>query len=423
MNLKNIVTIYLKELKDSLRDRRTLISTIVIPTVAMPILFLGAITMARKIEQKNRAQASAVMILGVAPDSPVIARLQEVKDETGKAALFRVVPAATDYRQQISDKRIRAAVELPADFDAALKAGAPFAVSIYNYQGEQASMLASRRLEDFFAKLREQTIEARLTERNLPASLVKPFTLQRKNVAPPEKVGGNIFGGLIPYMLIILCFTGAMYPAIDLTAGEKERGTMETLLCSPVHRLNIVLGKFLMVVTASVATILFSLISMAASAAFAISYFGATTKGQAAAQAMTQAASRAPGGGFMPTVDPMGLVGVFAMVAPVAVLFAALLLTISLFAKSYKEAQSYVSPLIIVVLMPAMMGMLPGIELSTKTALIPILNISLACKEMLSGVWNWNYLGLIFGSTSLYAAVALALCVRMFNREDVIFRA
>jgi sodium transport system permease protein len=161
---------------------------------------------------------------------------------------------------------------------------------------------------------------------------------------------------------------------------------------------------------------------MAASAAFAISYFGASPKAQAAAKAAVEAAAtRAPA--FMPTVDPVGLVGVFAMVAPVAVLFAALLLTISLFAKSYKEAQSYVSPLIIVVLMPAMMGMMPGVELSTKTALVPILNISLACKEMLSGVWNWNYLGLIFGSTSLYAAVALALCVRMFNREDVIFRA
>jgi sodium transport system permease protein len=423
MNLKNILTIYLKELKDSLRDRRTLISTIVIPTVAMPVLFLGAITVARKIEQKNRAQASAVMVLGVAQDSPVIARLQDVKDETGKTALFRLVPPATDYQQQISDKRVRAAVELPANFETALKAGEPFSVSIYNYQGEQASMLASRRLEDFFTKLREQTIETRLTERNLPASLVKPFTLARKNVAPPEKVGGNIFGGLVPYMLIILCFTGAMYPAIDLTAGEKERGTMETLLCSPVHRLNIVLGKFLMVVTASVATIIFSLISMAGSAAFAISYFGTTTKGQAAAKAAVDAAARAPGGGFMPTVDPVGLVGVFAMVAPVAVLFAALLLTISLFAKSYKEAQSYVSPLIIVVLMPAMMGMLPGIELSAKTALVPILNISLACKEMLSGEWHWNYLALIFGSTCVYAGIALGACVKMFNREDVIFRA
>ena len=102
---------------------------------------------------------------------------------------------------------------------------------------------------------------------------------------------------------------------------------------------------------------------------------------------------------------------------------ATVLLTLSLFAKSYKEAQSYVSPLIIVVIMPAMMGMLPGVELSAKTAVIPILNVSLACKEMLSGVWHWNYIGLIFGSTILYAGLGVLLCVKMFNREDVIFRA
>ena len=418
MNFSSILTVYLKELKDSLRDRRTLISTIVIPTVAMPILFFGFIGFARKMEQKNRAQASAVMILGVPADSPVIARLKEVKDEDGKMALFRVVPAAKDYEQQISDKQIRAAVDLPANFEEAVKDGEPFTVSIYNYQGEQASGLASRRLEDFFGKLREKTIESRLTARNLPATLVKPFDVKRKNVAPPEKVGGNIFGGMIPYMIIILCFTGAMYPAIDLTAGEKERGTMETLLCSPLHRINIVFGKFFLVVSASVATILFSLLSMGVSAVVGISYFASSGPAKAAAPRAPAAVA-----GMMPTIDPMGLIGVFAMVAPIAVMFAALLLTISLFAKSYKEAQSYVSPLIIVVLMPAMMGMLPGIELSTKTALIPILNISLACKEMLSGVWHWNYLALIFGSTCVYAGIALAACVKMFNREDVIFRA
>jgi sodium transport system permease protein len=126
---------------------------------------------------------------------------------------------------------------------------------------------------------------------------------------------------------------------------------------------------------------------------------------------------------LIPSIDPMGLIGVLAMVVPVAILFAAIALTISLFAKSFKEAQSYLSPMIFVVIMPAMIGMLPGVELSAKTALIPILNLSLVCKEMLSGVWHWNYIALIFGSTAVYAAIAVALCVRMFNREDVIFRA
>jgi sodium transport system permease protein len=182
-----------------------------------------------------------------------------------------------------------------------------------------------------------------------------------------------------------------------------------------VHRVNIVLGKLLMVLTASVATIALTLVSTTASILIGGNLLAGAGGGAA------KVAGGSPG--FIPLIDPAGIMGVFAMIAPVALFFAALLLTISLAAKSYKEAQSYVSPLIIVIIMPAMMGMLPGIELNAKTALVPILNVCLACKEMLSGVWNWNYLALIFGSTGVYAAVAVAFCVRMFNREDVMFRA
>lgn len=193
---------------------------------------------------------------------------------------------------------------------------------------------------------------------------------------------------------------------------------METLLCSPVHRLNIVLGKFLMVMTASLSTIVLTLVSSTVSIVIGGSMM---MGGKPAAGAA--AGAEAGMGGVIPLLDPAGILGTFALIAPIAMLFASLLLTISLFAKSYKEAQSYVSPLVIVVILPAMMAMLPGIELSAKTALVPILNVSLACKEMLSGIWHWPQLGLIFGSTFAYAAIGVALCVRMFNREDVIFRA
>ncbi len=412
MNRNHIVTIYLKELKDSLRDRRTLISMIVIPTLIMPLLMFGVGTIMTKVIKSAREEASPIVILG-GEDSPgIVAALKADKR-------FRVVPPSGDYRHLVSEKKIRLAVEIPAGFEAGLKTGAPATVMLYHYEGELKSGLGVAAIERFFRDLREQTVITRLAARGLSDELVKPFEVRRRNVAPPEKVGGNFIGGIIPYIIIILCFTGAMYPAIDLTAGEKERGTMETLLCSPVHRVNIVFGKFLMVMTASIATMCLTLLSTGASLAIGGSFLAGDGRG-GMAQASAVAAKSAAG--TLPTIDPVGILGVFAMIAPVAVLFAALLLTISLFAKSYKEAQSYVSPLIIVVIMPAVLGMLPGIELTAKTALVPILNLSLACKEMLSGVWHWPYLGIIFGSTCAYAAGALALCVKMFNREEVMFR-
>lgn len=185
---------------------------------------------------------------------------------------------------------------------------------------------------------------------------------------------------------------------------------METILCSPVSRLELVLGKFLMVLTASLGTVLCSLVSMV----------GTVSIGSPLLVAVAGASRGATAA--LPTLDPLGLLGVLVLVLPMAVFFSALLLAISLLAKSFKEAQSYLSPLVIVIILPAVAGILPGVELNASLALVPILNVSLASKELVSGVWHWPHLALIFGSTCVYASLALGLAVRMFNREDVIFR-
>ncbi len=403
MNWNNIVTVYLKELKDSLRDRRTLLSTIIIPTLVMPALMFGVGKIATTVVSKARQEIPHVMILGGEDSPEVIAQLKASKKIT-------VVPSVADWKAQISDKKIRSVVQLPPGFEAGLRAGRAEPVTLYHYEGELKSGFAVGELEKFFRDLRERTVTDRLAERSLPATLVKPFDIRRENVAPPEKVGGNLFGGIVPYVIIILCFTGAMYPAMDLTAGEKERGTMETLLCSPVARVDLVLGKFFMVLTGSLAAMAMSMASLGISATLG----GLLLRG----------GGKTAGAGVMtlPPIDPTGILGVIALVLPVAVLFSAVIFTVSLFAKSFKEAQSYVGPMMIVVIMPAVVGILPGIELNAKLALVPILNLSLVCKEMLSGVWHWNYIALIFGSSCIYATVALLLAVRMFNREDVIFR-
>jgi sodium transport system permease protein len=407
MNWHNTITVYLKELKDMLRDKRTVRSMIIIPTLVMPAMVFGVGKIATTLYSKARTEIPAVMIVG-GEDSPgIVAQLKQ-------SPKLRVLPLASDWKQQISEKKIRAAVEIPAGFEAGLPNGSTASVTLYDYEGELKSNFAVNELESFFRTLHEQTVQSRLAARGLSATFAQPFETKRENVAPPEKVGGNALGGIVPYIIIILCFTGAMYPAMDLTAGEKERGTMETLLCSPIPRVDIVLGKFLMVLTSSLAAMTLSLTSMTLSMIVGGSLMGGGMARAAAAQAHSNS--------VMPMIDPMGIFGVLAMVLPVAVLFSAVLFTVSLFAKSYKEAQSYVGPMIFFVIMPAVVGMLPGIDLNARFALVPILNLSLVCKEMLSGVWHWNYIAIIFGSTSVYAAIALAFAVKMFNREDVIFR-
>ena len=404
MNWQAIQTIYLKELTDTLRDKRTLITTFLIPALVIPGMIFGAGFVMTKIITKAETEASTVMVIG-AENAP------ELVEQLGANDEFEIVPEADDFKDRISNKAIRVAVEIPEGFSDSIASDTAPDVTIYHYQGEMKSNMGRNEVRNFLTDYREGVVEAGLEERGLPKTIAQPFNVRSENVAPPEKVGGNAFGGFIPYIVVILCMTGAMYPAMDLTAGEKERGTMETLLCSPVNRLNIVMGKFLMTLSASIATMALSLIMFVVSAVGAGKFFAG------------QGGGGGGGGGFVMLIDPWGMVGVFGMIAPLAVLFSAGLLAVSLFAKSFKEAQSYISPLMIVVILPAVMGTLPGIELSWKTALVPITSLSLVCKEMLSGVWNWHFITLVFSSQVVYAAIALWLCVKMFNRESVIFRA
>ncbi|HUG11314.1 MAG TPA: ABC transporter permease [Opitutaceae bacterium] len=409
MNWHDIAVVYAKELKDTLRDRRTIISMIVVPMLIMPALMFGFAILSVKVVKKARAETPTVMILGGVDSPAIVAKLAALES-------VQIVPPADDYATQISDKKVRAAVRIPEGFDAAAGSGAVPEVKIYHYEGEIKSGFAAQTLERFFRDQREARVDEAVAARGLPENFVRPFEIRRENVAPPQKVGGNMIGAFVPYIIIILCLTGAMYPAIDLTAGEKERGTMETILCSPVGRLDLVLGKFLLVMTAALATVVCAIISMGLSFVAGGMIIGKMIGGGA------PGAGGAAMGGLPVMIDPMGIVAVFALVIPVSVFFAGLLLAVALFAKSYKEAQSYVSPLILVAIIPSVLGLLPGFELNNTLALVPVLNICLVSKEILSGVYDWTHITIVFGSMCVYAAASIAFCVAMFRRESVLFR-
>jgi sodium transport system permease protein len=402
MSIRNISIVYRKELVDSLRDRRTVISMIVVPLLVMPLLTIGMGVLSITLVGLAMKEIPDVMILGGGDSPRAMAELQQLKD-------VHIVPAKPDYAEEISDKRIRAAVEIPEGFDAKLAAGESATVTIYKYEGELKSGFGADRLQRFFREMRERIIREHLGVRQLPETLARPFDIEEKNIAPPEKVGGALVGGIIPYFVILLCLTGAMYPAMDLTAGEKERGTMETILCSPVSRTHLVLGKFLMVLTASIATAVLAIASMAVS-------FGAGKK------MLVAFAYGAADADLQIAITWKAIVSIFFVVLPLAVFFSAALLALSLFAKSFKEAQSYISPLMIFVVLPALAALLPGVELNPALALVPVLNASLVSKEIITGTYHWNLIALIFLSSSIYAGVALAIAVRLFQREDVLFR-
>ena len=403
MSVRNIGIVYRKELTEALRDRRTLITTFLVPLLLIPVLGAGFTGAMSAVIGNAKKEKPRIMIIG-GEDSP------GVVEALRKNPKINVVPTSESWKDLVIEKKIRAAVEIPPGFQADLSKGQAKTVKINVYGGELKSEFAAANIESLLKEYRDSVATERLTANHLPAELLRPFEVKRQNIAPPEKEAGAILGGIIAYMLILMCLNGAMHPAIDLTAGEKERGTMETILSSPVSRTHLVLGKFLLVMTASLITAVLLMVSVSVSST-ALQKSGALRQMVDEGEPVPQL-----------SLGPAAVASVIILAVPLSVLFSAGLFTIALFAKSHKEAQSYIAPLMFLVVIPAVSAMLPGVELTPKLAIVPLLNVSLLCKELVTGEYHWNFIILIFLSTCVYAAGALYLAVKMFQRESVLFR-
>jgi sodium transport system permease protein len=401
MSLRNVGIVYRKELREALRDRRTVIASVVIPLFLFPLLSVGFGSLVSSIVNKTEEDSPKVMVVG-GEDSPgVLAALKATPK-------IDVVPASQNWKHQVIEKEIPIAVEIPAGFDKNLADQKKLEVLIYKYTGDLKSETAAGKLNDSLRVYREEVVKNRVVAQKLPVEVLDPFKVTQKNIAPPEKSGAALFfGGFIAYIVVFLCFNGGMHPAIDLTAGEKERGTMETILSSPIYRAHLVIGKFLLVLTTALSTAALSVISMGISFALVHAF-----------QAKTIQAGKE---GLEMHIGIGAALSVFIMAIPLAVLFSSIQLMIASFAKTYKEAQTYLVPLIFIVIIPAIAAMLP-IDLDAKLALVPILNVSLLCKELVIGTYHWPLIAIIFASTCAYATVALFLAVKMFQRESVLFR-
>jgi sodium transport system permease protein len=277
-------------------------------------------------------------------------------------------------------------------------------VRIY-YDGTwRSSEVAATRVRAALVEFKENSIKLKLTELRLPESIADPFTVTRVNIAPQEKMAGFYWGGVLGYIVVLLMFTGGMYPAIDVTAGEKERRTLEVLLSSPAGRGEVILGKVLATTTAVFVTAALSMASMVAS--FRMADFGKDFEKVA---------------GHIP-LGAQNVALVLVALAPMAVFAASLMIAIALLAKSFKEAQSYLTPLVMAVVFPLLAGMLPGIQLTPALALVPLFNVCQLIKEIFQGDFSAVDFAITMAANIVYAGAAFYVAVRVFSNEKVLFR-
>jgi len=381
-----------------LRDRRTLISMILIPIILFPVLMIGMSAVMVMMIEKTEAEVAKIVMIGKEFAPAVVSLIDDVKT-------FEIIEE-DDFKSALKEKRISAALEFQVEFEKKIREEDSTETIIYYDAAELKSEITSDKLKDILKDYQDSVVAGRLRERQIERSLLYPIKISKINLAPEEKMGGFMLAMFLPYIIMILAMTGAMYPAIDLTAGEKERGTLETILVTPVSRLDIATGKFLTVLTASVITIMLATASMSLTASF-----GFAKIGQFAGEQQIQFSIR-----------PLSILLLLALMFPIACLFSSALLSVALFAKSYKEAQSYVTPLMFLVIFPAMISFLPGFELDWRLVFIPIVNTSMAAKEVLMGTYKWGFIILIFISTFIYAGFSIFVTKRLFEKEGVLFR-
>ena len=396
MQLTLVKTIFLKELRDILRDRRTLFVMIVLPIVLYPLLIIGFAQIATVQMARIAAKRSRVVIIGREHGGGLMAMLDTLSDVT--------LADTANWRGRIVSADLEAALILPEGFADSLELRRMPPVSVYFNSSKEVSVKARRQLEDVLEAFRDQIVAVRLESIGADTSLLHPFDLRSQNLATQEQRQGDVLGRFLGYLLIMMMIMGAFYPAVDLTAGEKERGTMETLLVSPASRADIVYGKFFAVLVIAIMTALLNLLSLGGTAVYTVYAFGQVA-------ALPRLA-----------ISPVSLLLSLALLIPLAVVFAAGCLAVAVWARNYKEGQNLLTPIYMAVLAPAMVSMLPNTGMTPALALVPIANVSLLIREYLMGNYLWLESLLAFGSSSLVAVAALWWATYQFRQERVLFR-
>jgi sodium transport system permease protein len=417
-----ILHIFRREVRDQLRDRRTLFMIFVLPILLYPILGIGITQLSVAFEQKPRT----VVLVGaesLPPEPPLLNKERdgfdpELFDAPSETRLLRVqavraVAAWADpasRRAALRDVAADAAVLVPRDVREQLGSQGKVRFEILYNSANEASRSSYRLVREVLENWNARVLKRRLERDKKPEGYATPVEVKGEDVATRAEAGSNLWARLFPFLLVMMSLTGAFYPAVDLCAGEKERGTMETLLISPASRGEIVLGKFLTVVLASVAMALLNLLSM----------------GLTGWQMASQLGSRV-GAGAAAAIAPPSLGSAFWMVLlliPLSVFFSAICLALAVLARSMKEGQYYMTPLYMVALPLIFVTLAPGIELDLFTSLVPITGVSLLLRSLMKGEYAEarRFFLPVLVPIVVYGALALRWAVEQFRSESVLFR-
>jgi len=396
-----------KEILSTLRDTRAIVSNLLIPLLLLPVIMLGLPFLLGGLFQREATTVTPLGVAGLEHAPPELVALIE-----GQNA---VLESVDDPEAAVRDDTYPAAIAIPEGLAAALAAGESAAVTVYRKVGNLRSELNAGKLESAVAGYRQQVVAERLAAAGIDPSVLEPLRVVTRDASTEAERSSGQLAWLIPFFIAIWTLTGGQMAAIDATAGEKERGTLEVLLVAPVRRVEVVVGKFL-------ATTLFGLwAAVMAIVGFVVG--GLLLRGAFLPGLDAGAAEMVSVMGGQLSVTPTMVVLLVVSAVLLASLISALLISVTLFARSFKEAQSYVAPLSFLLILPAISLQFRDL-IGGGDALywVPMLNAMVLMDDVVKGAATTQGIAITWLSLSVAVMALLAFAHRSFLREDVLFR-
>jgi sodium transport system permease protein len=420
-----ITRVYVKELVDILRDRRTLVAMVVVPLVLYPLLMLGSAqalsTSVAELEQRPFVvgvldERHAHFLQRVELEDREFQRQNETESERSPSDVTTQGQQATGepdgsmmvFRRAQDEEHLEAAIRnreiqvgvIVTPVEATDAITKRWEVKLHYDPEELKSRYAHDWLRDLLNRFAERETERRVGLFGVPVESLHPITIENEKIT----THGSVLGQILPVILVLMTITGAIYPAIDLTAGERERGTLETLMVCPVPVIELIVGKFLVVTTVAIVGAALNLFSISATV-----YLGGFHEALGV---------ETSGEGFPLATLPFILL----LLVPFAILCSAIMIAVASYARTFKEAQNYVTPVILATLIPGGVAALPTSELEGGLLVMPVANMVLLTRELLLGsLVPWSSIAWVLVSTTLYAVAAVGLAARIYGSESVVF--
>jgi len=392
-----------KEIKHLFRDTKTIVQTVVVPTFITPLLIGAIFWYVGSIATEETKKTYDISVYS-SSDSLLIADLNN-SDRlaiTEEDSLEAVIEAVTFDKSEIG-------LAFDDAFVNDLTSNNSAQLTIYSKDIDtfsQAKSIVSNIVDDYEENIRNNRLELL----NLDENYVNPITINEEDLTTEEESAGSIFGALLALFFVMYVISGSMYPAIDLGAGEKERGTMETLISTNISSVDIIIGKMLSVTSSAILTATFSMLGFAIPILVIFLFYA-------------DSVNEYLFGLLSAIVNPVALIGVFVLIIPLSVFMGAFLLAISVYAKTPKEAGLLLGNVLIVFIIPCYVPLInPGLELDFVGALIPCYNLALITNNLIAGTVDWFLYSVALLSTIVYCIVAIYITYIMFDDENVIFR-